>query len=244
MFNQLIKESTFVVFDTETTGFDPNKEQIIEIGAVKVNSQGDVLQRFSRFIKLYRIAKLPEKIKELVNISDNMLELQGGEVHDVIEEFINFIGDSYLVAQNAKFDISFMAAYFLQNHRTTYSRVCFDTINFGKAIKPNQPSYRLSVLAPMFGVEYDSNAHHRADYDAELTAKIFTVQLGMLNLNEEATIDDLIKAEGSAPITFKQESFLNSLIERNGVQTNQMELFTKDTASKHIDLLTNLGKYE
>lgn len=244
MFNQLVKDSTFIVFDTETTGFDPCKEQMIEIGAVKINSDGQIIDRFSKFIKLYRIDRLPEKIKELVNITDNTLELQGGEVHDVIEEFINFIGDGYLVAQNAKFDISFLAAYFLQNHRVTYSRVCFDTINLGKVIKPGADSYRLAVLAPMFDVEYDVNAHHRADYDAELTAKIFIKQLQLLNLDEDATIDDLLVIEDSAKITFKQESFLNSLMERHNIRTNQMEYFTKDTASKHIDIITKLGQYD
>ncbi len=243
MFNTKINETTFVVFDLETTGFNPVTEQMIEIGAVKVDSSGKVLETFSEFIKLYKVAKLSPKIKELTNITDNMLEIQGKDIHDVMELFVNFIGDSVLVAQNSRFDMSFMAAYFLQNHKLTYSRLCFDTIKFGKALKPGMDSYRLQLLAPMFNVMYDANAHHRADYDAEITSQIFINQIKMMNLPVDATINNLISIEGGEEITSKQESFLNSLITKHGISTNQLELFNKQTASSHIDIILNLDKH-
>ncbi len=243
MFNTKINETTFVVFDLETTGFNPVTEQMIEIGAVKVDSSGNVLETFSEFIKLYKVAKLSPKIKELTNITDNMLEIQGKDIHDVMELFVNFIGDSVLVAQNSRFDMSFMAAYFLQNHKLTYSRLCFDTIKFGKALKPGMDSYRLQLLAPMFNVMYDANAHHRADYDAEITSQIFINQIKMMNLPVDATINNLISIEGGEEITSKQESFLNSLITKHGISTNQLELFNKQTASSHIDIILNLDKH-
>lgn len=242
MFTNKAKEATFVVFDLETTGFSPVNDQIIEIGAVKVDSEGVVISRFSKFVKLYKVAKLSPKIKELTQITDNMLELQGEDVHEVMDEFCNFIGDSVLVAQNAKFDISFMAGYFIEFHKLTYSRLCFDTIKFAKVLMPNEESYRLTVLAPMFGVEYDANAHHRADYDAEITAKIFAKQLASLNITETTTILDMINLEASELITSKQESFLNSLMQKHGIRSNQMEFFNKQTASAHIDIILNSGK--
>ncbi|WOO87465.1 exonuclease domain-containing protein [Mollicutes bacterium LVI A0039] len=242
MFTNKAKEATFVVFDLETTGFSPVNDQIIEIGAVKVDSEGVVISRFSKFVKLYKVAKLSPKIKELTQITDNMLELQGEDVHEVMDEFCNFIGDAVLVAQNAKFDISFMAGYFIEFHKLTYSRLCFDTIKFAKVLMPNEDSYRLTVLAPMFGVEYDANAHHRADYDAEITAKIFAKQLASLNITETTTILDMINLEASELITSKQESFLNSLMQKHGIRSNQMEFFNKQTASAHIDIILNSGK--
>lgn len=242
MFNKKIKETTFVVFDTETTGFSPVTEQIIEIGAVKINSSGVVLDRFSKFIKLYKTDKLSAKIIELTHITDEMLKQEGEDVHEVMEEFCHFIDDSILVAQNAKFDISFMAGYFLEFHNQTYSRLCFDTINFGKVLKPNESSYRLSLLAPMFNVDYNPNAHHRADYDAEITSKVFINQLAMLALDEDASLQKLIEIENSDKITEKQESFLNSLLTKNSISTNQLEYFNKQTASVHLDLILNMNK--
>lgn len=242
MFNTKVSDTTFVVFDLETTGFSPINDQIIEIGAVKIDSQGTVISRFSKFIKLYKVSKLAPKIKELTHITDNMLEMQGEDVHDVINQFCNFIGDSILVAQNAKFDMSFMAGYFIEFHKLTYSRLCFDTIKFGKVLQPQANSYKLSLLAPMFGVEYDPNAHHRADYDAEITAKIFANQLRLLNINPNTTILEMIELEASEHITNKQESFLNSLMNKHGIQSNQLEFFNKQTASSHIDIILNQGK--
>lgn len=242
MFTNKVSETTFVVFDVETTGFSPVKDQIIEIGAVKIDSSGTVISRFSKFIKLYKVDRLSPKIKELTQITDNMLELQGNDVHDVMEEFITFIGDSLLVAQNAKFDMSFMAGYFIEFHKLTYSRICFDTIKFAKVLKPNEESYRLALLAPMFNVEYDPNAHHRADYDAEITSKVFAAQLNLLNVDENMTITEMINLEASDLITSKQESFLNSLMMQHGIRSNELEFFNKQTASAHIDIILNLGK--
>lgn len=242
MFTNKATETTFVVFDLETTGFSPVKDQIIEIGAVKVNSKGMVISRFSKFVKLYKTDKLSPKIIELTQITDNMLEIQGEDIHDVIDEFCYFIGDSILVAQNAKFDMSFMAGYFIEFHKLTYSRLCFDTIKFAKVLKPEESSYRLALLAPMFDVEYDPNAHHRADYDAEITAKIFAKQLELLKIGEQTTIMEMIELEGSDIITSKQESFLNSLMQQHGIRSNELEFFNKQTASSHIDIILNIGK--
>lgn len=242
MFTNKVAETTFVVFDLETTGFSPINDQIIEIGAVKVNSMGMVISRFSKFVKLYKTNKLSPKIIELTQITDNMLEIQGEDIHDVMDEFCYFIGDSILVAQNAKFDMSFMAGYFLEFHKLTYSRLCFDTIKFAKVLKPEESSYRLSLLAPMFDVEYDPNAHHRADYDAEITAKIFAKQLSLLNIDESTTVLQMIELEASDLITSKQESFLNSLMQQHGIRSNELEFFNKQTASSHIDIILNMGK--
>lgn len=242
MFTNKASETTFVVFDLETTGFSPVNDQIIEIGAVKVNSQGVVISRFSKFVKLYKVNKLSPKIIELTQITDNMLEIQGEDIHDVMDQFTYFIGDSVLVAQNAKFDMSFMAGYFIEFHKLTYSRLCFDTIKFAKVLRPEAGSYRLSLLAPMFDVDYDPNAHHRADYDAEITAKIFAKQMQLLGINENTTIIQMIEMEASDLITSKQESFLNSLMQQHGIRSNELEFFNKQTASAHIDIILNIGK--
>ncbi len=244
MFNTNIVDATFVVFDVETTGFKAISEQMIEIGAVKINYKGEVLDTFSKFIKLYRHNTIPAKIVELTHITDNMLIHEGEDVHEVMDEFCHFIGDSFLVAQNAKFDMSFLAAYFIQNHHLTYSRVCFDTIGLAKKIYPNQATYKLSALAPMFEVEYDPNAHHRADYDAKITADIFAKQLSLLPIKSDTPIRKLIAYEDAQRMTQRQESYLNSLINQHGIKTNQLEYFTKTSTSCHIDIIKNLGLYD
>ena len=97
-------EQEYVVFDTETTGFTPYSDQMIEIGAVKIKN-GVITDRFDELINPGR--ELPRKIVELTNITDEMLEGKDTE-ENVTKRFKEFIGDLPLVAHNAKFDIGFM----------------------------------------------------------------------------------------------------------------------------------------
>ncbi|MCL2323746.1 MAG: exonuclease domain-containing protein, partial [Oscillospiraceae bacterium] len=97
-------DDEFVAFDIETTGFSPEKDTIIEIGAVKIKD-GEIVDSFSKLINPHR--KLPSKIVEITNITDDMLE--GKEsIEDVLPAFIRFCRDANLVAHNASFDISFI----------------------------------------------------------------------------------------------------------------------------------------
>lgn len=233
------KLDTFVVFDIETTGFDPLKEQIIEIGAVKININGEVIERFSKFISLYRRETVPEIITELTKIDDELLLEKGEDVKETIESFLNFAKDSILVAQNAKFDMSFLTAYTLFAKKETNGQYFVDTINFSKVLFPEKKTHKLSSLVEYFEIEYDANAHHRADYDAEITAKIFVKQMEYLDMNSESSIEELLKKECSVQPSEKQLSFLSNLIEQKGISENGM-YFTKQTISTHIDMLMKI----
>ena len=229
----------FVVFDIETTGFDPMKEQIIEIGAVKIDSKGTVIERFSKFISLYRHQSVPAEIVKLTNITDDILKEEGEEVKKVIEEFLDFSEGSILVAQNAKFDMSFLTAYTLFAKKEINGRMFVDTINLAKVIYPGKSSYSLKNLVTYFEIEYDADAHHRADYDAEITANLFVKQLEMLEFGSEIAIEELLKKEAALAPSEKQLSFLSSLIEQKNITENQM-YFTKQTISTHIDMLMKM----
>ena len=94
----------FVVFDLETTGLKKEIDHIIEIGAVKVRN-GEIVDRFSKFINPH--VKLEEKIVKLTHITDDMLA-EAEDASVVMPEFLNFIGESVLVAHNASFDVGFV----------------------------------------------------------------------------------------------------------------------------------------
>src|SRR5699024_9160354 len=111
----------FTVFDLETTGFSPVHDQIIEIGAVKIEN-GHITKRFGKFINPQ--VPIPEKIVELTGINQEMVN-DAPLIDEVIEEFIDFIGDSVLVAHNADFDSRFLA----MNIEGTYGRCPFTTID-------------------------------------------------------------------------------------------------------------------
>ncbi|MBQ7031002.1 MAG: PolC-type DNA polymerase III [Bacilli bacterium] len=156
----------FVVFDTETTGFTPYSDQIIEIGAVKIKN-GEIIDRFDELIDPGR--KLPEKIVELTNITDEMLEGKDTE-ENVTKRFKEYIGDLPMVAHNAKFDIGFISAAYNKYNLGEFTNTVLDTMSMARMLYPNWKNHKLSTLVKQLEVPWDEDAHHRADYDSEGTA--------------------------------------------------------------------------
>ncbi|MBQ6632105.1 MAG: PHP domain-containing protein, partial [Romboutsia sp.] len=96
---------TFVVFDIETTGFSNTNDKITEIGAVKIQNF-KVVDRFSELINPQK--DISYKIQELTGITNDMVK-DKPTIEEVLPKFIEFIGDSVLVAHNAEFDMSFIS---------------------------------------------------------------------------------------------------------------------------------------
>lgn len=104
---QPLDDTTFVVFDIETTGFSPIKNRIIEIGAVKIRN-GEILERFSEFINPQ--VPIPYRIEKLTSITDEMvMDAPTREV--IIPKFVEFCKDAVLVGHNVAFDISFRVEF-------------------------------------------------------------------------------------------------------------------------------------
>ncbi len=159
-------EDEFVVFDTETTGFTPFHDQMIEIGAVKIKN-GEITGRFDELINPFR--KLPTKIVELTNITDEMLQDKDSE-ENVTKRFLEFVGDAPMVAHNAKFDIGFISAAMTKYHLGEFTNTVLDTMSMARMLYPNWRNHKLSTLVKELQVPWDESAHHRGDYDSEGTA--------------------------------------------------------------------------
>ncbi len=227
----------FVIFDLETTGLSPKTEQIIEIAAKKVDHHGNELGLFHKFVSLYKVDEVSSFITGLTNITNQMLIDEGEDIVSVMEEFNEFIEDCVLIAQNSKFDMSFLMQHFLCDQDTCYTPLCFDTIAIAKYIKPGMKSYKLSLLVEYFNVDYDQDAHHRADYDVEITTQVF---LNMLKeINFDGDLKQLLEITNFSLVTSKQESFLSSLMGKNNHYMMSGHIFSKQSASYHIDYYLN-----
>ena len=177
-------DQEYVVFDTETTGFTPYTDQMIEIGAVKIKN-GEVTDRFDELINPGR--KLPKKIVELTNITDEMLKDKDTE-ENVTKRFKEFIGDLPCVAHNAKFDIGFMSAAYTKYDLGEFDNTVLDTMSMARMLYPNWRNHKLSTLVKQLDVPWEEDAHHRADYDSEGTAVGFYKMCKTLyNRNIETT---------------------------------------------------------
>ena len=165
-----LEDTTFVVYDTETTGFNAaSGDQMIEIGAVKIQN-GAIIDRFDEFINPGR--HIPDKITELTEITDEMVKDAGTE-EEVTKRFLEWTGDAPMVAHNAKFDISFIESAMRKYNLGEFTNTVIDTLELSRALDQGYARHSLSALVKRYNVPFDEESHHRADYDAEGTALVF-----------------------------------------------------------------------
>ena len=182
-------EDTFVVFDTETTGFYAGSDTLIEIGAVKIQN-GKIIDRFDELIDPKR--KIPKKITELTFITDEMVKGKDSE-ENVTKRFLEWAKDYPMVAHNAKFDISFLKASCNKYNLKEFDQTVFDTMSIARILHPEWPNHKLQTLTKKLDIPWDEEKHHRADYDAEGTALAFYKMAKVLNDRNTSTTDDLLE---------------------------------------------------
>ena len=170
----LLLEGTFVSIDVETTGFNEEDAQIIEIATVRVEG-GIITERFSTLVNPGHF--LPERITRLTGITNAML-VGKPNIYQVMPQVLKFIGDSLIVGHNVKKDLAFIDRVYrdMYNKRFKHPHIC--TLSLAKRVLPNMKSYSLKDLADYFGIGY--KRVHRALDDAETTAYLFIELLKLL----------------------------------------------------------------
>ncbi|MBR3523110.1 MAG: 3'-5' exoribonuclease [Bacilli bacterium] len=184
-----LKDLTYVVFDTETTGLNPKEgEELIEIGAVKIKD-GKIFDRFDELIKPTKL--ISEKITSITNITNEMVKNSDDEL-TVLKRFLDWVGnDTILVAHNANFDLSFMKMAYLKYDLGFFNYTVIDTLGISRFLEPSERYHNLTVLMERYQVEWDENKHHRADYDAEGTALVLDKLINKLHDKNINTLDEL-----------------------------------------------------
>lgn len=160
----------FVVMDTETTGMDPGAgDEIIAVGAVAVrNCEVCVDEVFDRLVNPGR--SIPPEIVELTGISEEMVA-GAGDFWSVLEDFLDFIGDSVLVGHWIHFDLAFINSKLRHYCNVKFEPYRYDTNVISKAINPKARSHTLDNILRWHGIE--PVGRHTALGDALLTARIF-----------------------------------------------------------------------
>ncbi len=176
---------TFIAFDTETTGLDTTDE-LIEIAGVKftvnVAPTGQfrpvLVDKFSSLIKPEKL--IPAQATAINNITDEMVE-KAPSAGEVLTQFTRFCGlSSILVAHNANFDCGFIGRAIGKHRLRSLTNPVIDTLKLSKKIHPQFPSHKLGVIAKRLKNEkkieltVESENLHRALYDCEVLAQVFT----------------------------------------------------------------------
>ncbi len=222
--DKIMLEQTFVVFDFETTGFNAGgADSIIEIGAVKIKD-GVILERYDELINPGR--PLPQKIIDVTNITDAMLEGKDTE-ENAIKRFIEWFGDAPMVAHNAKFDVSFLEMAYKKYNLGTFTNPVIDTLELSRTMDNTYARHSLSALVKRYEVPWDESAHHRGDYDAEGTALVFHKMLKKLSNRNIEKMCDLGKLVSKEEIhKYGRAHHLNILVQNKKGLKNLFQLIS------------------
>ena len=209
---EVMLDQTYVVFDFETTGFNAGgADSIIEIGAVKIKD-GEILEKYDELINPGR--PLPQKIVDITNITDEMLQDKDNE-ENAIKRFIAWFGDCPMVAHNAKFDVSFLEMAYKKYNLGTFKNPVIDTLELSRTMDNTYARHSLSALVKRYDVPWDESAHHRGDYDAEGTALVFHKMLKKLSNRNIETMDQLDNLVSKEEIHKYGRSFHVNLLVKN-----------------------------
>ena len=160
-------DKDYVIVDLETTGLSPVKNEIIEIGAIKVQNN-EIVDRLDILVK-------PENrvnyfISNLTGITNEMLE-DAMDIKEALKIFSEFASDSTLMAHNANFDMSFLNTNLDKHFKYTLKNKCLDTLAISRHYLKGMPNYKLETLANHFNVNY--SGAHRSLKDCEITYEVY-----------------------------------------------------------------------
>jgi DNA polymerase-3 subunit epsilon len=167
----------FVVFDLETTGLDAKNDEIIEIGAIRVNRDSTLHETFATLIKTGN--GIPKTIQRLTGITPAMLDAEGEPLASALQEFRDFIGDLPVVSFNAEFDIGFLAAAG-RKHGIAFANNVSCALIMSRRAWPGRKSYRLTDLAEDGKLSADGT--HRALADCQRALIVYAAAASELGV--------------------------------------------------------------
>jgi DNA polymerase-3 subunit epsilon len=186
-----VSEAPFVAFDFETTGLYPDRDSIIEVGAVRFTLKGET-ERFESFIDPER--PIPESSSDIHGITDDMVRGMP-TIASILPRFIAFLGDSTLVAHNINFDLAFLDAAMTRCGMKPLKNPIVDTCSLSRKVLKGHPSYALQSLAKDLGFVI-GNAHRALD-DAELARLLLVRNLEAVQGIESFTVAKLVTYSNS-----------------------------------------------
>lgn len=170
---ELLNSLSFCVFDLETTGGNHLNDKIIEIGLVKVEHLEIVAQK-SFLIKPE--VQIPEFIQKLTSIKESDVN-DAPLIEHVIDEILEFMGDSILVAHNTSFDVPFFNSVLRRLGKPELNNKAICTNLMTKYMIPNLLSSNLNYMSKIFNLKHQKA--HRALDDAKASAELLLKYLSI-----------------------------------------------------------------
>jgi DNA polymerase-3 subunit epsilon/ATP-dependent DNA helicase DinG len=156
----------YVALDLETTGLDPETDQITEIGAVRFRGSR-VLETFQTLINPGRA--IPYQVQQLTGITNDMVA-DAPSFASVSAKLKRFVSDHAIIGHNVNFDLGF-----LRRRELFHQNVGIDTFEIASILLPYADRYSLKALANLLNIEEPPT--HRALDDAQVTHLLFEALL-------------------------------------------------------------------
>lgn len=171
----------YTVLDLETTGLDSSRELIIEYAAVKVRG-GKVVDTFQTLCDPG--FPIPPQIEMITGITTEMVRFSPNP-RSVLPDFLDFVGDDFIIGHNVLFDVRFIAA-----SAGEFINPYIDTMKLFRKLHPSLPHHRLCDMVDYYGKNNESA--HRALSDCFATNDCFDAMKNEI-IRSHGTTDDFLK---------------------------------------------------
>lgn len=168
-----LRDLTFVVFDSETTGLDPTTDDVVQLGAVRiVNGRIIASETFNALVNPGR--PIPAQSTKVHGVTDTMVA-DAPDFLSVRKAFHSYAADAVLVAHNAPFDIAF-----LNRGNAEFDNPVMDTVHLSAIVFGGSAIHTLDAVCERLEVDIPDELRHTALGDAMVTAKAFVTMLPIL----------------------------------------------------------------
>lgn len=195
--NQAIQAQRFVVFDTETTGLNPEKDKILSIGAISVQN-GEI--NFSDSIEIFVKSEKTGTPNSIVihEILHNELSEAYSDIEG-LKYFLEFVGNDILVAHHSNFDVAMVSKTLQKHFGIPLLNVHLDTASMYKRLEIKSLTYQeivgknlsLDTLCQRYQIQ--NKKRHNAAGDALATAEIFQRLFFKAKRNGVKTVKNLLQ---------------------------------------------------
>ncbi|WP_371168082.1 3'-5' exonuclease [Aliiroseovarius sp. 2305UL8-7] len=184
-----LKDLTYVVFDTETTGLLPHKDEIVQIGAVRVVNERivpgeEINQLVDPGMPIPPASTKVHKVTDTMVAGQPTIEVAGRHLHD-------FSRGAVLVAHNAPFDMAFLRRH-AEVCGVSWTHPILDTVLLSAVLFGTTEVHTLDALCERLGVVIPPKLRHTALGDAHATAEVLCKMLAMLHSRGVETLAEAI----------------------------------------------------
>lgn len=172
--------SDYTLIDIETTGLDPNYDEIIEIAAIRIRNNM-IDSTFSTLVKPERL--IDNFITELTGITNDMVA-NSLPIEPNLYKLHSFINNDILIGHNVNFDVNFLYDNYIKYTPYLFKNNFVDTLRLSRKVYPDLGSHSLSYLTRSLGII--SKTSHRAEADCLTTYSLVNSMINTISNTGES----------------------------------------------------------